>query len=165
MNRRLFLFSSLATGATLTLSRSSQAATDVAATPKPEVCVMKADELTTEATGFTRYEHFHQLTIPVSILVKPPTEGFKIRTTPLDQGSLDEVAFAAFIKETGIDASLRFHSHEVSFTAEELERIASGEKAVKISVLSPKGNPAHDFFFSASRSVIIKVNRGRGTKA
>lgn len=122
---------------------------------------MKLDEISTEATGFTKYEHHHQLAIPISVLINPPDEGFKVRTSTLDQGSLDEAAFKSFLKESGLDESLRFHSHEVKFTKDQLNRIASGEKEVKISVLSPKGNPAHDFFFTAPRSAIIKVKRGR----
>lgn len=52
-----------------------------------------------------------------------------MRTTTLDQGSLDEKAFAEFIKETKLNgSSLRKYSHEDKFTQSELQRIASGEK-------------------------------------
>ena len=42
--------------------------------------------------------------------------------------------------------------------------IASGEKQVKISVLTPKGNFAHNFFFTAPSSALIKIARAREAK-
>ncbi|MNU08099.1 hypothetical protein D3C72_2539940 [compost metagenome] len=56
------------------------------------------------------------------------------------------------------------HSHEVNFTQAELERIASGEKEVQITVKTPKGNIGHHFFFTAPRSAIVKIQRGREVK-
>jgi DUF971 family protein len=160
MNRRLFMLSALATGTAMSLRRAEAAVSKPAAT-KEASCIMKLDEISTEATGYTRYEHHHQLAIPVSALILPPKDGLTVRTTNLDQGSLDVKAFEQFIKESGLDPALRHHSHAVSFTREELDRIAVGEKEVKISVKTPKGNFAHEFFFTAPQSALIKVRRGR----
>ena len=158
MNRRNFLLSTLATSATLSLLANSEAAV---AAPVVDTCILMPDQIFAEATGFVRYEHHHQLVLPVSVLIHPPEEGFKIRTSTLDQGSLDEKAFKDFLKESGLDDSLRFHSHEVKFSKEELNRIAIGEKNVKIAVKTPMGNFGHEFFFNAPKSVLIKVKRGR----
>ncbi|MNL00857.1 hypothetical protein D3C87_1213040 [compost metagenome] len=161
MNRRNFILSSVLSGVALS------AAKPAAAEPgkKEELCVMKMDHVTAEATYFARYEHFHILAIPISVLIAPPAQGYKVRTSPLDQDSLDEKAFAEFIKDSGLDASsLRVHSHEVNFTQAELERIASGEKEVQITVKTPKGNIGHHFFFTAPRSAIVKIQRGREVK-
>lgn len=163
MNRRFFLLSGLASSALFAFTKKADAEPASGDAAK-NICLMKMDEITAEATGFTRYEHFHQLSVPIAVLINPPKEGFKIRCSTLDQGSLDEKAFNEFIKETGLDPSLRFHSHEVKFTQDELNRIASGEKDVKITVLSPKGNFAHDFTFTAPRSAIVKIQRGRAKK-
>lgn len=164
MNRRFFLLSGVVSGALFAFLKKADADPAASSAASKDVCLMKLDEITTEGSGFTRYEHYHQLSIPVSVLINPPKEGFKIRCSTLDQGSLDEKAFNDFIKETGIDPSLRFHSHEVTFTQDHLNRIANGEKDVKITVLSPKGNFAHDFTFTAPRSAIIKIQRGRAKK-
>jgi hypothetical protein len=160
MNRRNFILTGVLSGVALTTAKSALAAP--ASLNKEDLCVMKMDHVTAEATYFARYEHFHILAIPISVLINPPAEGYKVRTSPLDQDSLDEKAFAEFIKDSGLDASsLRLHSHEVSFSQAELERIASGEKEVKITVLTPKGNVGHHFFFTAQRSAIVKIQRGR----
>ncbi|RYZ72763.1 MAG: hypothetical protein EOP05_10665 [Proteobacteria bacterium] len=162
MNRRLFLFSTAASAVTLAFIEKINAAPLAS---DPSQCLVKLDEISAEATYFSRYEHHHQLAIPVSALILPPKEGFKTRTSVLDQGSLDVKAFEQFIKESGLSPALRTHSHEVNFTREELDRIATGEKEVKVTVPTPKGNIAHEFFFTAPRSAIIKVQRGRGSKA
>jgi hypothetical protein len=162
MNRRNFVFSGVLSGLALSLAKPALAAP---AAVKEELCVMKMDHVAAEATYFARYEHFHVLAIPIAVLIAPPAQGFKVRTSPLDQDSLDEKAFAEFIKDSGLDASsLRVHSHEVTFTQAELERIATGEKEVQITVQTPKGNLAHHFFFTAPRSAIVKIQRGRGAK-
>jgi hypothetical protein len=160
MNRRHFVFGTALTGFALATAGTSMAEP----TPqKPEeLCLIKMDQVSAEATYFSRYEHFHILSIPLSVLIKPSAEGYTTRTSPLDQESLDEKAFAEFIKDSGLDGpSLRKHSHEVKFTKEELERIASGEKEVKITVLTPKGNVGHHFYFTASRSALVKIQRGQ----
>ncbi len=163
MNRRHFLKNATVAGATLALSNKSLA---VSTPAQPEdTCQIRMDQVSAEATYFARYEHFHILTIPVAVLVNPPEQGYSTRTSVLDQDSLDEKAFNEFIKETGLDgASLRIHSHAVTFTKEELERIANGEKDVKITVMTPKGNIAHYFYFTASRSAQVKIQRGRAGK-
>ncbi len=161
MNRRLFVLSALASGTLLSIRDAQAVLAKDTGTPKELACINKLDEISTEATGYTRYEHHHQLAIPVSSLILPPKEGLTVRTTTLDQGSLDLAAFDQFIKETGLSAALKTHSHAVTFTPEELDRIALGEKEVKIAVKTPKGNPAHDFFFTAPQSALIKVQRGR----
>jgi hypothetical protein len=162
MNRRHFVVSGVLSGLALSIGKVAKAQT--LATPS-ESCDLRMDYVTAEATYFSRYEHFHILAIPISVLAAPKPEGYKVRTSPLDQASLDEKAFEDFIKESGLDgASLRKHSHEVTITKEELERIASGEKNVKITVPTPKGNLAHHFFFTASRSALIKIQRQRAGK-
>lgn len=115
MNRRLFLASAFtASGSILLLDRSlALAAPSVSPTEPP--CTVKQDEISAEATYFSRYEHHHQLAIPVSVLIAPPKEGFTTRTSTLDQGSLDSKALDQFLKESGLSQSLRFHSHEVTF--------------------------------------------------
>jgi hypothetical protein len=163
MNRRNFLKNAGVAGAALALSNKSLAVE--AAAKADDTCLIRMDQVTAEATYFARYEHFHILAIPISVLIAPPEQGYTTRTSVLDQASLDEKAFNDFIKETGLDgASLRVHSHAVSFTKEDLERIASGEKEVKITVMTPKGNIAHYFYFTASRSAQVKIQRGRAGK-
>lgn len=155
MNRRTFLYSSLYSIAGLLLPNPANAEPS----PQTDVCVMKNDEITTEATGFKYFEHYHQLSIPVAALIQPPDDGIKVRTTVIDQGSYDPKG-RALPGFTG-------HSHAVSFTKDELSRIAQGEKNVMIRVLSPLGNFAHEFFFTAPKSALIKVQRGKlaGPKA
>jgi hypothetical protein len=161
MNRRHFLKSAALAGTALTMANKSLAAEATA--KNDETCLIRMDQVTAEATYFARYEHFHILAIPLSVLMAPSDKGFTTRTSSLDQASLDEKAFNEFIKETGLDGdSLRTHSHSVTFTKDELERIASGEKEVKITVMTPKGNLAHYFFFTASRSALVKIKSGRG---
>jgi hypothetical protein len=165
-NRRQFVLTALASGFSMSfIQRALAASTAPASAKKEDLCWVKVDEISAEATYFKAYEHHHQLSIPVSALILPPKDGLKVRTTPLDQGSLDVEAFEQFIKQSGLSPALRTHSHEVIFKQEELERIASGEKEVKITVPTPKGNLAHEFFFTAPRSAIIKVQRGREKKA
>ena len=188
MNRRLFLGSSVVAGCGFLAAKSAlalpaQRVTVPSAltvkptskpTPKPvahtpaqptpaaaEVCVMRLDEITADSTGFSRYEHYHVLALPLAVLITPPAEGFKIRCSPLDPASLDLEAIDQFLKETGLDESLKQHSHEVSFTQADLNLIATGQERVKIAVLSPKGNPAHEFFFTAPASAVIKIKRAR----
>jgi hypothetical protein len=130
--------------------------------PPANPCIPDLDFVCAEATGFVSYEHFHRLAIPVSVLITPPQEGFETRTTTLDQRSLDEEAFKKFLTKTGLkEQDIRFHSHAVKITQEELERIASGEERVKIFVKTPKGNFGHEFFFTATKSALIKIQRGR----
>ncbi|MGZ3769161.1 MAG: hypothetical protein ACXVCP_06630 [Bdellovibrio sp.] len=158
MNRRLFLSSMVLAGTVLRFPFQSQEAFAA----EPDSCTPGLDFVSAEATYFSRYEHFHLLSIPVSILIKLPKEGYTTRTTTLDQGSLDEEAFAQFIKETGLNGpALKKHSHEVHFTFEDLQRIASGEQNVEVIVKSPKGNLAHKFYFTASRSALVKIRRGK----
>ena len=151
----------MVSGLTLLFAKTSGAAPAVAT----ETCAPTLDSVTAEATYFARYEHFHILAIPVSILISPPETGYKVRTSTLDQGSLDVKALKQFTEETGLDyEGLKNHSHEVRFTQTELERIASGEKEVKITVKTPKGNLAHEFFFTAPRSALVKIQRARGAQ-
>jgi hypothetical protein len=127
-----------------------------------DTCMPGLDFVSSEATYFARYEHFHLLSIPIAVLIELPREGFTTRTTTLDQGSLDEEAFNQFIKETKLNGpALKRHSHEVKFTQEDLRRIASGEANVEITVKTPKGNLAHKFHFTASRSALVKISRGK----
>lgn len=164
MNRRHFVLTGVFSGLAWTVACASKAVAQIQSGPKntTDSCELRMDYVTAEATYFSRYEHFHILAIPISELVNPKPEGFKVRTSSLDQGSLDERAFEQFIKETGLDgASLRHHSHEVSITKDELERIATGEKNVKITVPTPKGNLAHHFYFTASRSALVKIQKQR----
>lgn len=164
MNRRHFILSGAALSGAMLITKTSKAE-EVLSAKKEELCLMKMDQVTAEATYFARYEHFHILAIPISVLITPPAAGYKTRTSPLDQDSLDEKAFNEFIKESGLDGnSLRVHSHEVNFTQAELERIANGEKDVEITVLTPKGNLGHRFYFTASRSAIVKIQKGRSGK-
>jgi hypothetical protein len=161
VNRRNFILTSVLSGVALSAAKAASADT----IKKEDLCVMTMDHVAAEATHFARYEHFHVLTIPIVVLIAPPAAGYKVRTSTLDQDSLDEKAFAEFIKDSGLDASsLRVHSHEVNFTQAELERIATGEKEVQITVATPKGNLAHKFFFTAPRSAIVKIQRGRAVK-
>ena len=160
MKRREFIASTLLTGAVLLKARSA-----VAAPIKPaEVCVPGLDFVSAEATYFARYEHYHLLSIPVSILMNPPVDGFKVRTSVLDQDSLDVEALDKFLKETGLSSALRTHSHEVSFTQKELIRIGDGEANVEITVLTPKGNLAHHFYFTATKSALVKVKKARASR-
>lgn len=159
MKRRDFLASTLLTGAVLLKAKSAHAA------PKPpEVCVPGLDYVSAEATYFARYEHYHLLSIPVSVLMNPPADGFKVRTSVLDQDSLDVEALEKFLKETGLSSALRTHSHEVSFTQKELIRIGDGEANVEITVPTPKGNLAHRFYFTATKSALVKIKKARASR-
>ncbi|MCC6137886.1 MAG: hypothetical protein IT287_04590 [Bdellovibrionaceae bacterium] len=157
MSRRLFL--STAAIAALTMkSYSAESNT----TPPDDPCIPDLDSISAEATGSLRYVHFHRVSIPVSALIDPPQEGFEVRTTTLDQRSLDEVALMKFLKETGLkEKDIRYHSHSVKITQAQLEQIAQGEKNVEVIVKTPKGNYGHTFFFTASQSVLIKIQRAR----
>jgi hypothetical protein len=161
MDRRSFVFSSVLTGLSAGVSLVGKAAQAQPTAPKSdELCPLKMDSVLAEATYFSRYEHFHLLAVPVSVLAHPPAQGYQTRTTALDQDSLDEDAFAKFIKESGLNgASLRHHSHEVHFTPEELARIARGEKNVKITVPTAMGNLAHIFYFTATRCALVKIGK------
>lgn len=157
MKRRTFLSTAIASTAALKLGGPA-----VVFAQEAEVCVPGLDFVSAEATYFSRYQHFHLLSIPVDTLIAPPSEGFTTRTSLLDQASLDNEAFMQFIKESGIDEkALRHHSHQVKFTKEELDRIASGEKEVKITVNTPKGNLGHYFYFTASPSALARIKYGR----
>jgi hypothetical protein len=170
MKRREFLASTLLTGAVLLEARTSLAAPKPAAKPttapgtQPETCTPGLDFVSAEATYFARYEHYHLLSIPVSALMNPPADGIKVRTSTLDQDSLDVEAFEKFIKETGLTNALRTHSHEVHFKQDELIRIANGEEKVEITVPTPKGNLAHRFYFTATKSALVKVKKARAAR-
>ncbi|WP_413576681.1 hypothetical protein ACLVWU_01430 [Bdellovibrio sp. HCB290] len=160
MKRRQFLSSSLVAGATLLMSESLLAETG-STLAAPNTCLPDLSVVTAEATYFSVYEHFHLLSIPVAMLVAPPADGYTTRTSPLDKESLDVVAFEKFLKETGLPEALRTHSHEVKFTQKDLLRIGDGEKDVEIVVMTPKGNLAHRFYFTATKSALVKVKRAR----
>ena len=159
MKRRLFLTSALVSTGTLLLPNAPA----LALASDPQICVPTGlDFISAEATYHSRYEHFHLLSIPVAVLIEAPTAGYKVRTTPLDQGSLEEAAFMQFIKESGLsEEGLRHHSHEVNFTHDELVRIGRGEKEVEIKVMTPCGNLGHRFYFTATQSAVIKVKRAK----
>ncbi len=93
MNRRSVLVSNFWTGLGLVLTPRAFSA------PKAESCVLHADELITQSTGFTRYEHYHIYTLPLAVLISPPSAGYKVRTSSLDPDSLDTAAFEEFLKE------------------------------------------------------------------
>lgn len=160
MKRRQFLTNSLLAGATLMMSETLLAAPSVTA-PTASSCLPDLSVVTAEATYFSVYEHYHLLSIPVSILMNPPETGYTTRTSTLDQGSLDVISFEKFLKESGLPEALRTHSHEVKFSQKELLRIGDGEKDVEVVVKTPKGNLAHRFYFTATKSSLIKINRAR----
>lgn len=125
-------------------------------------CIPDLDSISAEATGFLRYEHFHRLSIPVAALISPPAEGLEIRTTNLDQRSLNEVQLKKFLKETRLpEADIRYHSHAVKISQAQLEEIARGVPKVAIEVRTPKGNFGHIFYFTATKSALIKIQRAR----
>lgn len=152
MNRRGFLQLTASTGVLIALAPEVQAA---------DSCVPSLGYISAEATYFKAYEHYHLLSIPVSALITLSDKGYTTRTSVLDQGSLDEEALKKFLKETGLSSSLKDHSHEVHVTQAELQRIANGEKDVEITVLTPKGNLAHRFYFTATQSALAKVRKAR----
>ncbi|MCB0412363.1 MAG: hypothetical protein KDD22_07545 [Bdellovibrionales bacterium] len=164
MNRRKFLASTTTMTAAACLIGKSPRACSAPASPgqQEDPCIPGLDYISAEATGCLRYEHFHRFSIPVSALIAPPAEGFIGRTTTLDQLSLDVVALHKFLEDTGFNEKMiRFHSHEVKITPEQLERIAQGEKEVAVEVKTPKGNFGHIFYFTASQSALIKIVRAR----
>ncbi len=168
MNRRKFLSATASvTAAACILGETSRTlASPTAQELPPNPCIPDLDYISGEATGCTRYEHFHRYSIPVSALINPAAEGYTARTTILDQPSLDEKALMQFLKETGLnEAGIRFHSHEINITQEQLERIAQGEKEVAVEVRTPKGNFGHIFYFTATQSALIKIARARSQGA
>lgn len=157
MNRRLFL-KSAAVGSVVLVGK------EALATSAETTCLPGLDHVSAEATYFARYEHYHLLSIPVSVLISLPAKGYTTRTSTVDQASLDMEAINQFIKETGMSDSLKTHSHKVEFSQDDLKRIAAGEKEVEITVLTPKGNLAHRFYFTASPSALARIKRARGAK-
>lgn len=163
MNRRNFVMSAAIVTAVTTLIGKG---TRVLAKPLPKSlvnpCIPNLDYISAEATVCQRYEHFHRFSIPVSALINPPAEGFTERTSNLDQPSLDEVAFQQFLKDSGIsEGELRFHSHSITVTQEQLERIAQGEKNVAVELIGKNNKLSHVFYFTASQSALIKIARAR----
>ncbi len=149
MDRRTFIASSLLSTGFLSFVSSAD-----------EICAPSTDIVSAEATFFSRYEHYHNLSLPLSVLINPPVNGYKTRTTLLDQESLDKAAFDKFIKESGLPGpTLQHHYHDVLFSQEDLVRIASGEKNVEIVVLTPKKNLAHRFYFTVSAAGLIHIKR------
>lgn len=121
---------------------------------------MLQSEFSLENTDSPFYEHYHQLSLPVQALLNPPSEGIVIKTSPVDQGSYDVAGFNKFITASGLKAEvLRKHDHDVRITREQLERIAAGEKAVEIRVISKAGNYVHNFIITAPPSALAKVRK------
>jgi len=130
-----------------------------------EVCVMRASEFSTENTDSPFYKHFHQLSIPVAALIKPPVKGIVVKTLPVDQGSYDLEGFKKFIASSGLNAeALLRHDHEVAISSAQLIRIAQGEKDVEIKVISKKGNYVHNFFITASPMVLAKIRKQKSSE-
>lgn len=159
MKRRSFLVSTLASTGALLLPSVS-----VLAKEQPGESPLGLSEgvpyVSAEATYFARYQHFHLLSIPLDVLIEAPKDGYATRCSPLDQASLDEVAFAKFLDETGLkDEALRHHSHLVKFTQQDLLRIGSGEENVEITVMTPGGNLGHRFYFTAPKSAVLNIQR------
>lgn len=156
-SRRTLLLTGLLAAVTTKLSTAFAQA----ATPAQTVdCLMRQSEFSLENTDSPFYEHFHHLSIPTKALIKPPAEGIVIKTQPVDQGSYDVEGFNKFIASSGLKAEvLRKHDHDVKITREQLERIAAGEKAVEIRVISKAGNYVHNFIITAPPSALAKVRK------
>jgi hypothetical protein len=163
MNRRKLLsVTTSAAAVAYLLAKSSKALSAPAPVKLMNPCIPDLDYISGEATGCLSYEHFHRFSIPVSYLINPPPEGFTERTSDLDQASLDVKALDKFLKKTGLkEKDIRFHSHLINVTQEQLERIALGEKEVAVEVKTPKGNFGHIFYFTATQSALIKIARAR----
>lgn len=136
-------------------------ARDALAAPLADVpCYLHTDEVTAESVDSPFYEHFHQLTIPLSALLNPPAQGVTIRSSPVDQGSYDVEAFEKFILESHADEkALQRHQHDVLITEDQLRRLAGGQPAVEIRVISKNGNYVHNFLITAPQSALVKVRK------
>jgi len=166
MNRRSFISNSLLMTAVTVKSLESFSQTNTLTSANQDQCIPNLDYISAEATGFLVYEHYHRASIPVAALINPPRGGIKIKTTQLDQPSLDKVKVKSFLEKTGLQPNrILNHDHEFIVTQEQLERIASGEKEVKVNVKTPLGNFGHDFYFTATKSALIKVKRARNRGA
>lgn len=134
--------------------------------PPINECIPDLDFISAEATETKFYEHYHRLSIPVEALIDLPEDGIEIKTSFLDQKSLDEESYYKTLKSFPYlcdrEVPLRFHFHNVKITQSELKRIASGEKNVEIVVPTPAGNLAHKFYFTATKSALIKIQRSKG---
>jgi hypothetical protein len=157
--RRALLLSGLIGGVTAKLSAAFAQSVAPAQTV---ACLMRQSEFSLENTDSPFYEHFHHLSIPTQALIKPPAEGIVVKTQPVDQGSYDVEGFNKFIASSGLKAEvLRKHDHEVKISRDQLERIAAGEKAVEIRVISKAGNYVHNFIVTAPPSALAKVRKFR----
>ncbi len=163
MNRRQFISTAVLSMATI---RSFGAQSSSSVSAKQNQCIPNLDYISTESTHFQVYEHYHRLSIPISALILPPSGGVTVKTSMLDQSSLDKKKYTNFIEQTKRKfESLINHDHEFVITQEQLERIASGEREVEVKLLSPIGNLTHIFYFTASKSALIKINRARKSGA
>lgn len=123
-------------------------------------CLMKLSEFVVETSETPFFEHYHQLVIPVSALVDPPRGGLVVKTTPIDAGSYDVEGFQKFVASSGIDEkSLKTHSHDVTLTAAQLDRIGRGERDVEVRVISKNGNYVHNLLVTAPPSALVKVRK------
>lgn len=128
-------------------------------------CSAPSSAVHTENTDSPFFEHYHQLSVPVQALIKPPIDGIIVKTLPVDQGSYDVEGFDQFVASSGLKADdLRRHAHEVSLSREQLERIAQGEKDVEIRVISKNGNYVHNFLITATPAVLARIRKQRAGK-
>jgi hypothetical protein len=111
-----------------------------------------------ESSDSPFFEHYHQLVIPASVLIKIPEEGVRLVTTPVDSGSYNEDQLDQLVKQTRLNKEkLQTHSHEVFIDKASLERIAQGEKNVEIRVISASGNYVHNFIVNSSPAILAKI--------
>jgi hypothetical protein len=126
-----------------------------------KACPLDLETIAVESDETPFFEHYHQLSLPVSALVDPPKDGILLSTSAVDQGSYDIEGFERFIRSSGLDRDkLKSHSHDILISQADLKRIAGGEKNVEIRVISKAGNYVHNFKITASASALAKVRKG-----
>ncbi len=126
-------------------------------------CLTDLEGIDVESDDAVGYEHYHQLILPVSALVNPPTSGIWLRTSAVDQGSYDELGMQDFSKSINVNVeAMRSHTHDVFISYEELKSIAAGAKKVEVKAYArDKKTYVHNFFITAPPSALAVVKRER----
>lgn len=135
-------------------------ASSLVAPSKDVPCVMYQGNLSVETQDSPFFEHFHFLSIPLEVLVKPPESGIVLTTTPLDQDSYDVDGFKKFIASSGLnEKNLLVHTHDIKLSKDQLQAIADGQKDVEVRVISQKGNYVHNFRITASPMILATIKK------
>lgn len=124
-----------------------------------EVCGQPLEYLRVESTESPFYVHYHQILIPVEVLIRKPAEGILVKSSSVDAGSYDPNEFKSFIQKSGLkESNLIAHAHDVLISQTQLIEISEG-KSVEIRVISKSGNFVHNFIVQAPPSALSAIKR------